>query len=256
MTEYDCVLLAILGAIIGSLLNVVTYRLPLMIGQPTSSGINLWRPASHCPQCKKPVRWRDNIPLLSWCLLKGQCHHCQRPISSRYPLTELTSLLLTLGCGLLFPAGTLLLMILLFSWLLLALVLIDADCQLLPDTLTLPLLWLGLAAHTLEWLPQPALADAVLGAISGYGTLALLSHGYRLLTGKHALGLGDAKLLAALGAWTGWQSIPHLLLMASLGGIFWVLLTRLLGWRTLNAPLAFGPFLATAGWLLLVMQYR
>ncbi|AUX73668.1 prepilin peptidase [Erwinia pyrifoliae] len=245
-------LLALLGAATGSLLNVVTWRLPLMIGGGARPGFNLWLPASHCPQCKTTVRWHDNIPLLSWLLLKGRCRHCCQPVSRRYPLTEFGTLLLTLALGWLFPPGGLLLAVLLFSWLLLALVLIDAEHQLLPDALTLPLLWLGLSVNLLEWLPHLTLAAAVSGAIAGYLSLALLAQGYRLLSGKDALGLGDAKLLAALGAWLGWQPLPLLLLLASVSGIIWVLLGRLLFRRSLNAPLPFGPFLAAAGLLLLI----
>lgn len=249
-------LLALLGAATGSLLNVVTWRLPLMIAADALPGFNLWLPASHCPQCKTPVRWHDNIPLLSWLLLKGRCRHCRQPISRRYPLTEFATLLLTLTLGCLFPPGTLLLALLMFSWLLLALVLIDAEHQLLPDALTLPLLWLGLLVNLLEWLPHLTLAAAVTGAIAGYLTLALLAQGYRLLSGKDALGLGDAKLLAALGAWLGWQPLPLLLLLASVSGIVWVLVARLLFRRSLNAPLSFGPFLAAAGLMLLISANR
>lgn len=245
-------LLALLGAATGSLLNVVTWRLPLMIGGDARPGFNLWLPASHCPQCQTTVRWHDNIPLLSWLLLRGRCRHCRLRISYRYPLTELATLLLTLALGWLFPPGILLLAVLLFSWLLLALVLIDAEHQLLPDALTMPLLWIGLAANLLGWLPHPGLAAAVTGAIAGYLTLALLTHGYRLLSGKDALGLGDAKLLAALGAWLGWQQLPVLLLLASISGITWVLLAHLLFRRSFNTPLPFGPFLSAAGLILLI----
>lgn len=146
--------------------------------------------------------------------------------------------------------------VLLFSWLLLALVLIDAEHQLLPDALTLPLLWLGLLVNLLEWLPHLTLTAAVSGAIAGYLSLALLAQGYRLLSGKDALGLGDAKLLAALGAWLGWQPLPLLLLLASVSGIVWVLVARLLFRRSLNAPLPFGPLLAAAGLLLLISANR
>ncbi|MGM7780338.1 prepilin peptidase [Erwinia amylovora] len=258
MTDNGCywLLLGLLGAATGSLINVVTYRLPLMIGADAPPGFNLWLPASHCPQCKTAVRWRDNIPLLSWLVLKGRCRHCCQPVSRRYPLTEFATLLLTLAIGWLFPVGGLLLAVLLFSWLLLALVLIDAEHQLLPDALTLSLLWLGLLVNLLEWLPHLTLTAAVSGAIAGYLSLALLAQGYRLLSGKDALGLGDAKLLAALGAWLGWQPLPLLLLLASVSGIVWVLVARLLFRRSLNAPLPFGPLLAAAGLLLLISANR
>lgn len=248
-------LLALLGVATGSLLNRVIYRLPLAIGADARPDFNRCPPSSHCPQCKTARRWRDNIPLLSWLRLKGRCRHC-RPLLSGYPLTEFSTLLLTLTLGWLFPPGTLLLALLLFSWLLLALILIDAQHQLLPDALTLPLLWIGLALNLLEWLPELTLAAAVTGAIAGYLTLMLLAQGYRLLSGKDALGMGDAKLLAALGAWLGWQPLPLLLLMASGSGILWVLLARLLFRRSLSSPLPFGPFLAAAGVLLFICANR
>jgi len=243
-------LLAALGLTVGSLLNVVCWRLPLMITAQAPAGFNLWLPASHCPQCQTPLKWRDNIPLISWLRLQGRCRHCRQRIAVRYPLMEGVTLLLTLAVSAIFPCGPLLLAALLLSWLLLPLMVIDAEHQLLPDLLTLGLLWLGLLANLLAWLPAVTLHASVAGAITGYGVLALLAHGWYWLRGKEALGLGDAKLLAALGAWLGWQRLPELLLLASIGGIGWALMARLLWRRPLSAALPFGPFLAVAGWLL------
>lgn len=245
-------LLACAGLAAGSLLNVVILRLPLMVRGEAPPGFNLWLPASHCPQCKHRLRWQDNIPLFSWLCLHGRCFHCRQRIPWRYPLTEGVTLLLTLLAGVLFPAGPLLLAVLLFSWIVLALGVIDAQHQLLPDALTLLLLWLGLLVTLAGWKPGVDLHDSVAGAIAGYLVLALLAYGYRLCRGKEALGMGDAKLLAACGAWLGWQPLPHVLLIASLSGIFWALLTRVFYRRPLQKPLPFGPFLAAAAWLLLI----
>lgn len=244
----------LLGACVGSLLNVVVYRLPQMIMQPDQVRYSLWLPRSHCPQCQRTIAWYDNLPLLSWLLLHGRCRHCAQPIALRYPLTELTAALLALLMGLLFPPGETLLAALLLSWLLLALVLIDAEHLLLPDALTLPLLWLGLICQLCRWLPASSLEDGVCGAIAGYLTFWLLAKGYYALRGREALGMGDAKLLAALGAWLGWQLLPQLLLLASLSAISWVAAARLLARRPLNAPLPFGPGLALAGLLLFIAR--
>lgn len=251
-----CGFISLLGLCVGSLLNVVIYRLPLMILHPENTGFNLWLPRSHCPQCQTSIIWYDNLPLLSWCCLQGRCRHCQSTIPRRYPLTELSCMLLSLLMALLFPPGSLLLAALLLSWTLLALALIDSDHQLLPDALTLPLLWLGLIFQLSGLLPESSLEMGVAGAISGYLSLWLLATGYRLVCRKEALGLGDAKLLAALGAWLGWQSLPMLLLLASSAGILWICMARLISQRALDAPFPFGPCLATAGGLLFIFEHR
>lgn len=244
-------LLSLLALCIGSLINVVTHRLPRMLLQPTE-GYSLWLPRSHCPRCATPIAWRDNIPLLGWLLQRGGCRHCRQPISRRYPLTELAALLLALVAALLIPPGLTLLAALLLGWFLLALALIDAEHMLLPDSLTLPLLWLGLAFQlTGGTVP---LADAVIGCMAGYLSLWGVYWGFRLLTGREALGYGDFKLLAALGAWLGWMVLPQLLLAAALAGIAITLLTRLTHRRPLNRPLPFGPMLALAGWGLFLLQ--
>lgn len=248
--------IALSGACIGSLLNVVVYRLPQMILQPERDGFSLWLPRSHCLHCQQIIAWYDNLPLLSWLLLRGRCRHCHQRIAARYPLTELSCLLLSLLIAALFPPGPLLLAALLLSWFLLALVLIDSDHQLLPDALTLPLLWLGLLCQLWQWLPATSLEQGVCGAVGGYLTFWLLAKGYLLLRGREALGMGDAKLLAALGAWLGWEPLPQLMLLASLSGIVWVFSARLLVKRALTAPLPFGPCLAIAGLLLFISQNR
>jgi leader peptidase (prepilin peptidase)/N-methyltransferase len=247
-------LMLLLGSLfalsVGSFLNVVVYRLPLMILQPEKK-LSLALPRSHCPLCHNALRKRDNIPLLSWLALRGRCHHCAHPISVRYPATELATLILSLFLAWLLPWDTTLLAALLLCWMLLALTLIDMEHQLLPDALTLSLLWLGLVLQALAWLPG-SLNDAVLGAAIGYLALWLLATGYRYWRGIDALGLGDAKLLAALGAWLGWQMLPTVLLIAAGGGIVTVILRALLFKRPLHQPLPFGPMLAFAGALMFV----
>lgn len=246
--------IAVAGLCAGSLINMVTWRLPRMINSAETPDFSLWLPRSHCPRCRHTLAWFDNIPLLSWMMLRGHCRNCQCSIPVRYPLTELVSMLLGLALGFLISPGGTLLAAWLLSWILLALVLIDARYQLLPDMLTLPLLWLGLLFQLCGWLPQVSLEQSVAGAVSGYVTLWMLAHGYRLLRGKEALGMGDAKLLAALGVWLGWHSLPLLLLLASGGSIIWLCLCHLIFQRSLTAPFPFGPGLATAGLLMFIAE--
>lgn len=245
-------LLTLLALCVGSLLNVVVYRLPRILQQMKDDAYSLWLPRSHCPRCLTPIGWRDNVPLLSWLWLRGRCRHCQAPISRRYPLTELGALLLALIAALCIPPSLALVATLGLGWMLLALALIDYDHQLLPDDLTLPLLWLGLLFQLVGG--TVTLTDAVIGAMTGYLCLWLLYWAFRLVTGRETLGYGDFKLLAALGAWLGWAALPSLLLAAALAGIVITLAARLAQQRPLNAPLPFGPLLALAGWLLFLQQ--
>lgn len=238
-------LLFIFGLTFGSFFNVVIYRLPLMMQQEESARFNLCVPASFCPQCQRPIIWRDNIPLLSYLSLKGRARCCQAPISQRYPLTELASGLLFVLTGYLLTPGLPLLGGLILLSTLLVLAIIDGQTQLLPDRLTLPLLWAGLLFN-LNGTFVP-LSEAVIGAMTGYLSLWTVYWLFRLLTGKEALGYGDFKLLAALGAWSGWQILPQTLLCASASGLIWTLLQRRITLQSLDQPLAFGPWLALAG---------
>lgn len=244
-------LLGVLALCVGSFLNVVIYRLPLMVLEP-QRGLSLILPRSHCPRCQKSVRMVDCLPLLSWLVLRGRCRNCCQAISWRYPAIEAASAAISLLLALWLPWNGALLAALLMSGFLLALTLIDLRCQLLPDALTLPLLWLGLLLHAVDILPFSSPAEAILGAASGYLLFRLLAWAYRLLRHREALGGGDAKLLAALGGWLGWQSLPLLLLFASGIGLIAVLLARLLMQRPLHLPFAFGPCLALAGEALLL----
>lgn len=246
INEMHIALLALVGLLTGSVMNVVVYRLPLMIGSTCPANWHLAWPPSHCPKCQHRLRWSDNIPLLSWLLLRGRCRDCQQPIPIRYPLTECTCGIVFALITVLFPAYTDAIAVMVLFWFVLALAQIDIGSYLLPDRLTQPLIWLGLLYHALY--QQDTLTEALFGAVAGYLSLWLVWWTYRLITGKEGLGLGDAKLLAALGAWCGWQALPTILLGASLMGIVCWLALRLV--RGTQVPqIAFGPWLGLAGWL-------
>ncbi len=259
------ILTVLFGLMVGSFLNVVIYRLPLMMQRewraqcaellelPTPDDaprLSLWGPRSQCPHCHHLIGAVENIPLLSYIRQHGRCAHCSAAIGVQYPLVEAASGLLAgivawkLGFG--WPAAA----VLLFTWTLLAASIIDLHHQLLPDDLTLPLLWLGLLAALFGLGAE--LRDAVIGAMAGYLSLWLVYQGFRLLTGKEGMGHGDFKLLAALGAWTGWQYLVTIVLLSSLVGAICGLAVILLRGRARGAPLPFGPFLAAAGWITLL----
>ncbi|MFQ2267313.1 prepilin peptidase [Aeromonas hydrophila] len=251
---------------IGSFLNVVIHRLPIMLErewqaeylgyfnpetQPQQEErYNLMVPRSACPHCGHAITAIENIPLLSWLWLKGRCRECQAPISARYPLVELLTALLSLVVAATFPPGWGLLAALLLTWVLVALTFIDLDKMLLPDQLTLPLLWGGLLFNLAGGFAP--LADAVIGAMAGYLVLWSLYWAFKLLTGKEGMGYGDFKLLAALGAWLGWQALPIVLLLSSLVGAFIGIGLILLRNHHQNKPIPFGPYLAIAGWIALL----
>lgn len=259
----------LLGMLVGSFLNVVVYRLPLMMQREWRAQchefleledksapeahfplFNLSRPGSHCPQCRHPIGAAENIPVLSWLLQRGRCRHCRAPISVRYPLVETASGLLSALIAIHFGFTWLTLALLVFTWCLIVLTLIDVDHQLLPDDITLPLLWLGLLVNTRGWLTD--LDSAVLGAIGGYGILWAVYWGFRLLTGREGMGYGDFKLLAALGAWLGWQALPMIILLSSLVGAVVGLSLIALRRHERNVPIPFGPYLASAGLIALL----
>ncbi|WP_028452741.1 prepilin peptidase [Chitinilyticum aquatile] len=256
------VIVGLLGLCIGSFLNVVIHRLPLMMEQdfrhecacldlddgtplPAPPRYNLMVPRSACPKCGHQISALENIPVLSWLWLRGRCRSCNAPISARYPLVELiTACASTLLAWHLGPQPALL-GSLLFVWILIALTLIDLDCFLLPDSLTLGLLWIGLLFNLSD--TYTSLSSAVIGAVAGYLLLWSVYWAFRLATGKEGMGFGDFKLLAALGAWLGWQSLPSILLIASLSGAVIGIITALGKGRSLSKPIPFGPYLALAG---------
>ena len=257
---------ALLGLIIGSFLNVVIVRLPrlLLTEQATSAddsvaGVSqshwfglgfLITPGSHCVQCHQPLRWWHNIPLVSWLCLRARCAFCAAPISVRYPLIEASTAVATVLFVLHFGLNLTAAYACVFVWCLIALSAIDIADYILPDQLTLPLLWLGLWVN-LSGTFVP-LEDAVLGAIAGYICLWFVFHLFYICTGKEGLGYGDFKLLAALGAWVGWGLLPQIILVASLAGVVVGIGLILCRGRDRQAPLPFGPFLAGAGGIALV----
>ena len=256
----DAGLLGILGLLIGSFLNVVIYRLPVMLEaqwkaecaelqghtQPEPAAFNLLVPRSRCQSCGHQLSWFENIPVLSYLVLHGRCGHCQAGISPRYPLVELVTGLLFLWCGWHFGANAAGLAWSFFSATLLALTLIDWDTTLLPDDMTLPLLWAGLMAAALQLTPI-GLIDAFWGAVAGYLSLWLVYWGFKLATGKEGMGYGDFKLFAALGAWFGWQGLIPMILMASvIGAVVGIALKFSKNLRE-GGYVPFGPFLSAAG---------
>ena len=249
--------MALLGLAIGSFLNVLIYRLPIMIEQSWAAPdaapaepLNLAFPSSHCPHCQHPIAWYDNLPLLGFVLLRGRCRHCATPISWQYPLVEFITSGLFVWSGLTHAHWPSALAWSGFSATLLALAVIDARTTWLPDALTQPLTWGGLIAAALGWTAV-SLPAALAGAVGGYLCLWTVYWAFRLVTGKEGMGHGDFKLLAALGAWFGWQALLAMVLIASVSGLL-VALVQL--WRRQlpeNRQIAFGPFLALAGaWVL------
>ena len=254
----------VLGLLVGSFLNVVAYRLPKMLEadwraqccelleqpQPEPETFNLIRPRSRCPHCSHGIRAWENVPVLSYLLLRGRCSACRGPISRRYPVVELATGLLSLAVAHHFGVSAQALAALLLTWALVALTLIDFDTQLLPDNITLPLLWLGLIVNSQGLFVS--LEAALWGAVAGYLSLWSIYWLFKLITGKEGMGYGDFKLLAALGAWLGWQLLPVVILLSSLvGAIIGIGLMLILG-RDKNIPIPFGPYLAMAGWLALI----
>ena len=277
-----------LGLLVGSFLNVVIYRVPLMIdhdlrieckllaaadaGQPWADipeepPFNLVVPRSACPKCKRQIRATENIPIVSWLLLGGKCAGCKTPISARYPFVEALTGILSAAVAWKLGWGWPLLGGLVFTWFLVALAFIDIDTQLLPDVLTLPLVWLGLlgallAPHvglvpTKDTALPITLPDAVIGAIAGYMSLWLVYHGYKLLTKQEGMGQGDFKLLAAIGAWLGWQMLlPTILFSAVVGAIIGKIMLSLQKKDSATTHISFGPYLAAAGWLSLMFGHE
>jgi leader peptidase (prepilin peptidase) / N-methyltransferase len=253
---------------IGSFLNVAVYRMPAMLQREwraqavdvleldtpadTEPAFNLMTPRSRCPTCKTTIAARYNIPLVSWLALRGRCANCAAPISIRYPLVELLTAVASILVVAQFGYTWLGAAALVFTWALIALTFIDIDTKLLPDQITLPLLWLGLIVNVSGGFTDPT--SAIIGAVVGYLLLWSIYWAFKLITHKEGMGYGDFKLLAAMGAWFGWQTLPILVLLSSvvgiaLGGAF------LLARRSREA-IPFGPYLAIAGWVTLLERDR
>nr|WP_051087944.1 A24 family peptidase [Halomonas lutea] len=261
-------LVVILGLALGSFVNVVIARLPAMLmlqwraearealelpaEEPGSAlpKVNLATPRSSCPRCGEPIAWHDNIPLFGYLKRRGRCASCAKPISIRYPLVELAGGALAVAVVALYGANLASLFVLAACLILLALAIIDLRTQLLPDVLTLPLLWLGLLYQVMF---QPLLLEsAVIGAVAGYLVLWGFYWLFKLATGKEGMGYGDFKLLAALGAWTGWEMLPLLLILSAGAGAVVGILAQVTIPRLRGMPMPFGPFLAMAGWIALL----
>lgn len=253
------------GLLIGSFLNVVTYRLPKMLmrdwrmqarevldlpEQADAEPFNLILPNSSCPHCGHEIKPWENIPLVSWLLLRGKCSGCKKAISIRYPLVELACGLFSAVIAWQFGVSWDALAMLVLTWGLLSMSLIDADHQILPDVLVLPLLWLGLILNSFGFFTS--LSDALWGAVIGYMSLWSIFWLFKLITGKEGMGYGDFKLLALIGAWGGWQVLPLTILLSSvLGAVIGIIILRLQR-NGYNKPIPFGPYLAAAGWLALI----
>ncbi len=258
----------VFGLAIGSFLNVVIYRLPQVLDRqwraqcaelagekaPTLEPYNLRRPRSRCPACATPIRAIHNLPLVSWMALRGRCATCRAPISLRYPLVELATAIASAAVAWHFGFGWQAGLALVFTWYLIALAGIDVDRQLLPDVLTLPLLWLGLLAslwpaESLLAAPPVSPKDALIGAVAGYLFLWSVFQLFRLITGKEGMGYGDFKLFAVAGAWLGWQMLPLVLLLAAVVGAIVGVLMIVVKRHGRGVPIPFGPYLAGAAWI-------
>ena len=274
----------VLGLLVGSFLNVVIYRMPIILerdwqeqcrelaatsatpgiqpssaaGSPPETPFNLVVPRSACPACKAPITALQNIPVLSYLFLRGRCARCGTRISLRYPAIEALTGLLSAAVAWKFGFGWPALAALVLTWFLVALTFIDVDHQLLPDDLTLPLIWIGLLLSL--WSSQSGGAilpvdprSSIVGAIAGYLSLWSVYYLFRLVTGKEGMGYGDFKLFAALGAWLGWKMLlPIILIAAGVGAVVGIAILAVRG-QNRSTPIAFGPFLATAGWLMLMI---
>ena len=246
---------------VGSFLNVVIHRIPVMMqrewdamanddAEKDRETYNLSLPASACPTCDHKIRWYENIPLLSYAFLKGKCSECSSSISLRYPFVELLSAITVTYTFYLYGINEISLLAAFFTWALICLIFIDIDHQLLPDRITLPLLWLGLFTNTFNIFTS--LESAVYGAIAGYLSLWSVYWAFKLLTGKEGMGYGDFKLLAALGAWVGIAQIPLIILLSSVVGTIFSIIMIVRKKQDQQTPIPFGPYLAIAGWIALL----
>jgi len=260
--HFHIALATVLGLLVGSFLNVVIFRLPKMLQFQWTAQSHEWLnkepysaekpptlsfPPSHCMHCKATVRAWQNIPVVSWLLLRGKCANCKRSIGVRYPLVELLTGILSGFVVFHFGVSFQTVFGLLLTWILIALTFIDLDHQLLPDDLVLPTMWLGLALSL--WAVFTTPEDAILGAIAGYLCFWFVFHAFKMITGKEGMGHGDFKLMALLGAWLGWQYLPQIILMSTLVGSV-VGISLIVSKNTEEGqPIPFGPYIAIAGWI-------
>lgn len=263
------ILASVFGLMVGSFLNVVIYRLPVMMrrswrkecleylglpAEPPQPEFNLVLPPSRCPACGTAIKPHQNIPVISYVALRGKCAHCRHPIALRYPLIEAFTALMSFMVAWHFGFGPQALAALLLTWALIALSFIDIDHQLLPDSISLPLLWLGLLLNVSGVFTDSH--ASIIGAVSGYLALWSVYHLFKLATGKEGMGYGDFKLLALFGAWLGWQSLPLIILLSSLIGTIISVALIVATKRDHRIPVPFGPYLAIAGWIALLWGER
>lgn len=264
--EFFLFLIAALSLIVGSFLNVVIYRLPLMMKnewsrecreylglkaeQPDTEKLNLCLPFSHCIQCKKPLKPWHNIPIMSYLVLRGKCAYCSCKISMRYPFVELLCCVASVYVAWRFGISWQTVGGLIFTWIAISLIFIDLDHHLLPDQLTLLLVWVGLFLSLFSVFANSH--DAIIGAIAGYLIFAGVQWLFKIATGKIGMGQGDFKFLAGLGALLGWQQLPVIILLASVVGLFFGLVQMFLRNQFKSVPIPFGPYLAFAGWISLI----
>ncbi|MDH5423663.1 MAG: A24 family peptidase [Gammaproteobacteria bacterium] len=254
----------LIGLSIGSFLNVVIYRLPLMLDkdwkaqcrellelkQQTEQVITLSKPASTCPKCQHKIRIWENIPLISYLFLKGKCSQCHTPISIQYPLVELLTAVLSLTVAIKFGVSWQTLFGLILTWSLVAMSVIDLQKLILPDDITLPVLWLGLLLSLFSIFVDPA--NSITGAIAGYMILWSVYQLFKLVTGKEGMGYGDFKLLALFGAWLGWEVLPLIIILSSASGAIIGIVMIVFKKHKRDIPIPFGPYLAIAGWITLI----
>ena len=261
---------ALLGLIIGSFLNVVIYRLPIMMErswtaqchellspddeeqtkQEEQEQFDLIQPRSRCPHCGHKISALENIPVISYILQQGKCRGCKAAISLRYPVIEIITALMSAAVVWQFGFSWAALAGLVFTWAMITLTMIDFDHQLLPDDITLPLVWIGLLLSLAGIFTTPT--DAIIGACAGYLSLWFVFHAFKLITGKEGMGYGDFKLFAVFGAWFGWQCLPLILLLSSVVGAIVGIALIIIKGRDKNIPIPFGPYLASAGWIYLL----
>ncbi len=267
------IVMAIFSLFIGSFLNVVIYRLPRMMEQSWSEEcriylglkphteaekLNLYLPFSHCPECKKLIRPWHNIPILSYFWLRGRCAHCKAHISIRYPLVEALTCIVSVYVAWKFGISWQTIAALLLTWISICLIFVDLDHHLLPDQLTLLLLWLGLIFSVFSIFCDSH--AAIIGAIAGYLVFAVIQIAFEWITGKIGMGQGDFKFLAAMGAYLGWEMLPLIILLASFSGVIFAVTHMIIKRHFKSVPLPFGPYLAVAGWIAMlwgpeIMQY-
>jgi len=252
-----------LGLSVGSFLNVVIYRLPLMLekewteqchdflqhdtNDETHEKFNLSYPASSCPQCDHKIRFWENIPVISYLILGGKCSNCKSHISFQYPLIEIITAVLSVAVAYHFGATLQTLAALILTWSLISLTLIDAQKQLLPDNITQPLLWLGIIINLSALFTS--IESSIIGAITGYLILWSIYQLFKLVTGKEGMGYGDFKLLAVLGAWMGWEMLPLIIVLSSVVGAVIGIAMIAFKKHDKSVPIPFGPYLAIAGWI-------